>query len=91
METACAGKHPEQVERQSGVGVGGAEEGAEEEEGHDVLDVVLVAPPNPLHVLVHEAHFVLGVRGSVLGIGENLFRHRYGREKCFNLNPSVLI
>lgn len=52
-----SGVETEQVECQRVVGLCGEVEGADQEEGENVLQVVLVSPPHSLHIRIRQVHF----------------------------------
>ena len=72
MDEPSGSERPEAKESRRGAGVGQEVEGADEEVGQNVLEVILVGTPHPLNPVLVEADLALGPRGGILGVSKDL-------------------
>ena len=75
MEEPSGSESPEAGQSRGGVGVGQQVESADEEVGQDVLQVVLVGTPHPLHPVLVISDLALGALG-ILRVGKDLVTSR---------------
>ena len=88
MEEPSSSESPEAGQSCGGVGVRQQVECTDEEVGQDVLQVVLVGTPHPLHPVLVIPDLALGALG-ILGVGKDLETSRVIVPKCWddmNLN-----